>query len=258
MNTKQIKGNLIYKYEKFLCNNLEETMKETFKILIVDDEERILEVVRAYLEKENYEVTTASDGEEALRLFKIDTFHLVILDLMLPKISGEQVCFKIRETSHVPIIMLTAKVEEEDKLEGLAIGADDYLTKPFSARELVGRVKALLRRAYREGSPLAEHLVFNDGDLEVDVPKMRVFKKGTEVTLTPYEFKVLISLLTNPGQVFSRERLVEKAFGYDYEGFDRTIDTYIKNIRQKIENNPKCPDYITTVYGVGYRFGGKH
>lgn len=258
MNTKQIEGNLLCKYEKFLCNNLEETMKEKFKILIVDDEERILEVVRAYLEKENYEVTTASDGEEALRVFKIDTFHLVILDLMLPKISGEQVCFKIRETSHVPIIMLTAKVEEEDKLEGLAIGADDYLTKPFSARELVGRVKALLRRAYREESPLAEHLVFNDGDLEVDVPKMRVFKKGNEVTLTPYEFKVLISLLTNPGQVFSRERLVEKAFGYDYESFDRTIDTYIKNIRQKIENNPKCPDYITTVYGVGYRFGGKH
>lgn len=233
-------------------------MKEKFKILVVDDEERILEVIKAYLEKENYEVVTATNGEEAVGLFKKDTVHLVILDLMIPKIPGEQVCFKIRETSHVPIIMLTAKVEEEDKLEGLSIGADDYLTKPFSARELVGRVKALLRRAYREEGPLAEHLVFNDGDLEIDVPKMKVLKNGIEVILTPYEFKVLISFLTNPGQVFSREQLVERAFGYDYEGFDRTIDTYIKNIRQKIEDNPKKPIYVTTVYGVGYRFGGKH
>ncbi|MEG0773014.1 response regulator transcription factor [Clostridium sp.] len=232
-------------------------MKERFKILVVDDEERIIEVVKAYLEKEDYEVITATNGKEALELFKEDTVHLVVLDLMIPKISGEQVCSKIREVSHVPIIMLTAKVEEEDKLEGLAIGADDYLTKPFSARELVGRVKALLRRAYREESPLAEHLIFNDGDLEVDIRKMKVLKRGIEVILTPYEFKVLVSLLTNPGQVFSREQLVERAFGYDYEGFDRTIDTYIKNIRQRIEDNPKSPNYITTIYGVGYRFGGK-
>lgn len=232
-------------------------MKENFKILVVDDEERIIEVVKAYLEKEGYEVITAVNGEEAVRLFKEDTVHLVVLDLMLPKLSGEQVCTRLREISHVPIIMLTAKVEEEDKLEGLAIGADDYLTKPFSARELVGRVKALLRRAYREESPLAELLVFNDGDLEIDIRKMKVLKRGTEVILTPYEFKVLVALLTNPGQVFTREQLVERAFGYDYEGFDRTVDTYIKNIRQRIEDNPKNPEYITTVYGVGYKFGGK-
>lgn len=232
-------------------------MKENFKILVVDDEERIIEVVKAYLEKEGYEVITAVNGEEAVRLFKENTIHLVVLDLMLPKLSGEQVCTRLREVSHVPIIMLTAKVEEEDKLEGLAIGADDYLTKPFSARELVGRVKALLRRAYREESPLAELLVFNDGDLEIDIRKMKVLKRGTEVILTPYEFKVLIALLTNPGQVFTREQLVERAFGYDYEGFDRTVDTYIKNIRQRIEDNPKNPEYITTVYGVGYKFGGK-
>lgn len=232
-------------------------MKENFKILVVDDEERIIEVVKAYLEKEGYEVITAVDGEEAVRLFKENTIHLVVLDLMLPKLSGEQVCIRLREISHVPIIMLTAKVEEEDKLEGLAIGADDYLTKPFSARELVGRVKALLRRAYREENPLAELLVFNDGDLEIDIRKMKVLKRGTEVILTPYEFKVLVALLTNPGQVFTRDQLVERAFGYDYEGFDRTVDTYIKNIRQRIEDNPKNPEYITTVYGVGYKFGGK-
>jgi DNA-binding response OmpR family regulator len=232
-------------------------MKENFKILVVDDEERIIEVVKAYLEKEGYEVITAVNGEEAVRLFKENTIHLVVLDLMLPKLSGEQVCIRLREVSHVPIIMLTAKVEEEDKLEGLAIGADDYLTKPFSARELVGRVKALLRRAYREENPLAEFLVFNDGDLEIDIRKMKVLKRGTEVILTPYEFKVLVALLTNPGQVFTRDQLVERAFGYDYEGFDRTVDTYIKNIRQRIEDNPKDPKYITTVYGVGYKFGGK-
>jgi len=232
-------------------------MKENFKILVVDDEERIIEVVKAYLEKEGYEVITAVNGEEAVRLFKENTIHLVVLDLMLPKLSGEQVCTRLREFSHVPIIMLTAKVEEEDKLEGLAIGADDYLTKPFSARELVGRVKALLRRAYREENPLAELLVFNDGDLEIDIRKMKVQKRGTEVILTPYEFKVLVALLTNPGQVFTRDQLVERAFGYDYEGFDRTVDTYIKNIRQRIEDNPKDPKYITTVYGVGYKFGGK-
>lgn len=232
-------------------------MKESFKILVVDDEERIIEVVKAYLEREGYEVITAVNGEEAIKLFKEDTVHLVVLDLMLPKLSGEDVCTRLREISHVPIIMLTAKVEEEDKLEGLAIGADDYLTKPFSARELVGRVKALLRRAYREESPLAELLVFNDGDLEIDIRKMKVLKRGTEVILTPYEFKVLVALLTNPGQVFTREQLVERAFGYDYEGFDRTVDTYIKNIRQRIEDNPKNPEYITTVYGVGYKFGGK-
>ncbi len=232
-------------------------MKKLFKILVVDDEERILDVVKAYLEKEDYEVITAMDGEEAIKLFKETSFHLIILDLMLPKLSGEEVCSKIRESSNVPIIMLTAKVEEEDKLEGLSIGADDYLTKPFSVRKLVARVKALIRRAYRGKYPLAEHLILNDGDLEVDIRKMKVLKNGKAVTLTPYEFKVLVSLLTNPGQVFTREQLVEQAFGYDYESFDRTVDTYIKNIRQKIEDNPKAPNYITTVYGVGYRFGGK-
>lgn len=226
------------------------------KILVVEDEKNILEVIEAYLLKEGFRVITAEDGEMALELFKTEKIHLIVLDLMLPKISGEEVCTTIRATSDIPIIMLTAKVDEDDKIEGLTIGADDYITKPFSPRELVSRVKALLRRSYRDSNPLAEKLVFNDGDLEVDIDKMIVRKKGENVYLTSNEFKILSSLLTRPGQVFSREQLIELAFGYDYDGFDRTIDTHIKNIRQKIEDNPKSPNYIITVYGVGYKFGG--
>lgn len=224
------------------------------KILVVDDEPNIVEVVEAYLRKEGFQVLTAENGEKALRLFKEEVIHLVVLDLMLPKISGEEICNRIRAVSDVPIIMLTAKSEEEDKISGLAIGADDYLTKPFSVRELVGRVKALIRRTYRDSSPLADYLIFNNGDLEVQIKKMKVKKSGEYVNLTTNEFKVLLALLTNPGQVFSRDQLVQKAFGEDYEGFDRTIDSYIKNIRQKIEDNHKEPKYIITVYGMGYKF----
>ncbi|MTK10866.1 MAG: response regulator transcription factor [Clostridiaceae bacterium] len=225
-------------------------------ILVVDDEPKIVEVVEAYLKKEGFNVLTAEDGEKALKLFKNEVIHLVVLDLMLPKISGEEVCNRIRATSDVPIIMLTAKSEEDDKVEGLAIGADDYLTKPFSARELVGRVKALIRRSYRDSSPLADYLIFNNGDLEIDINKMKVKKGGQYVNLTTNEFKILLALLTNPGQIFSREQLVERAFGLDYVGFDRTIDSHIKNIRQKIEDNHREPKYIITVYGMGYKFVG--
>lgn len=226
------------------------------KILLVEDEKNISEVVKAYLIKEEFEVIVADDGKKALELFDKEEIHLIILDLMLPKLSGEEVCAAIRATSDVPIIMLTAKVDEEDTVHGLRIGADDYITKPFSPRELISRVKALLRRSYRDSSPLAEKLIFNNGDLEVDVDKMVVRKEGEDINLTSNEFKILVSLLTNPGQVLTREQLIEKAFGYDYEGFDRTIDTHIKNIRQKIEDDPKKPEYITTIYGIGYRFGG--
>lgn len=231
-------------------------MSDIKTILVVDDEPKIVEVVEAYLKKEGFDVLTAEDGEKALKLFKNEVIHLVILDLMLPKVSGEEICNRIRATSDVPIIMLTAKSEEDDKIEGLAIGADDYLTKPFSARELVGRVKALIRRSYRDSSPLADYLIFNSGDLEIDINKMKVKKDGQYVNLTTNEFKILLALLTNPGQVFSREQLVERAFGLDYEGFDRTIDSHIKNIRQKIEDNHREPKYIITVYGMGYKFVG--
>ena len=227
---------------------------DNFKILVVDDEQNILDVVKAYLQKENFEVFTAIDGKEALNLFNKETFHLIILDLMLPKITGEEVCNKIRATSNVPIIMLTAKVDEDERIEGISIGADDYITKPFSVRELVVRVRALLRRSYRDALPMADVLTFDNGYLEIDIKKMLVRKQGQPVTLTTNEFKVLLTLLSHPNQIFSREQLVEKAFGVDYEGYDRTIDTYVKNIRQKIELNQKDPKYIITVYGMGYKF----
>ncbi|EKQ51773.1 MAG: response regulator (CheY-like receiver and winged helix DNA-binding domain containing protein) [Clostridium sp. Maddingley MBC34-26] len=229
-------------------------MSNKFKILVIDDEQNILDVVKAYLEKEDFEVITAMDGEMALNIFNEENIHLIVLDLMLPKITGEEVCKRIRATSSVPIIMLTAKADEDEKIEGISIGADDYLTKPFSVRELVVRVRALLRRAYRDFAPMADILTFNNGDLEVDIKKMIAKKQGEVVSLTTNEFKILTILLTNPEQVFSREKLVERAFGMDYEGFDRTVDTYIKNIRQKIENNHKEPLYIVTVYGMGYKF----
>lgn len=227
------------------------------RILVVDDEVKILEVVKAYLEKADFDVLTAVDGQMAIDVFESEPLHLIVLDLMLPKISGKEVCRIIRTKSDIPIIMLTARVDEDDKIEGISIGADDYLTKPFSGRELVVRVKALIRRAYRDNKPLADYFVFNEGDLEVDVKKFEVKKKGELLNLTPNEIKILHVLISNPGQVFSREQLVEKAFGYDYEGFDRTVDTHIKNLRYKIEDNPKKPDYIVTVYSVGYKFGGK-
>lgn len=229
-------------------------MSKELKILVVDDEKNIVDVVKAYLEKEGFKVVTATDGEAALHIFNKENIHLIVLDLMLPKITGEEICSKVRAVSSVPIIMLTAKAEEDERIEGISIGADDYLTKPFSARELVVRVKALLRRAYREDAPMADILIFKDGDLEVDIKKVVVRKKGSMVSLTSNEFKVLSVLIANPGQVFSRDQLVEKAFGMDYEGFDRTIDTYVKNIRQKIEDNPKEPNYIVTIYGMGYKF----
>lgn len=229
-------------------------MDKKIKILVVDDEPNILDVVKAYIEKEGFEVITTMDGKSALQIYQNENIHLLILDLMLPKMSGEEVCKKIRETSNVPIIMLTAKVDEDDKIEGISIGADDYLTKPFSVRELVVRVRALLRRSYRDFLPMADILTFNDGDLQVDIKKMIVKKQSEVVNLTTNEFKILTVFLANPEQVFSREKLVRKAFGEDYEGFDRTIDSYVKNIRQKIESNPKEPTYIITVYGMGYKF----
>lgn len=233
---------------------MEVNLLEKINILVVEDEKNISDVIVAYLENEKYQVYVAADGEKAMELFNEKTIHLIILDLMIPIISGEEVCQRIRAVSNVPIIMLTAKTEEEDKITGLSIGADDYVSKPFSPRELIGRVKALLRRSYQGSSPLAEKLSFNEADLEVDVDRMEVIKAGKEVHLTLNEFKILLTFISNVGQVLSREQLIEASFGYDYDGFDRTIDTHIKNIRQKIEDNPKAPKYIQTVYGAGYRF----
>lgn len=231
-------------------------MSQKYKILVVEDEEKILSVIEAYLLKEGYEVFKATNGIDGLDAFRNDSPHLVILDLMLPGLSGEEICKNIRSTSDVPIIMLTAKINETSKLEGFSLGADDYVTKPFSPRELIERVRAILRRSYRDHGPLSDILSFNNDDVRIDIRKHEVSKDSKIVNLTPNEFKILLILASNSGQIFSREQLVEKAFGYDYDGYDRTIDTHIKNIRYKIEDNPRSPKYVITVYGVGYKFGG--
>jgi DNA-binding response OmpR family regulator len=221
-------------------------------ILVVEDEEKIAEIVRAYLEKEKFRVVHADTGEKAVSALK-EGFALIILDLMLPDMSGEDICRAIRKDSDVPIIMLTAKSGEEDRIKGLGIGADDYVVKPFSPRELVARVKALLRRAGGPGDVLS----FNKHDLVIDATRFEVMKKDSPVVLTPTEFKLVQCLAEHPGQVFTRLQLVNVILGYDYEGYDRTIDAHIKNIRHKIEDNQKSPDYLKTVYGVGYKFTGQ-
>ena len=225
-------------------------MKEA-GVLIVEDENKISEIVKAYLEKERFSVTVAETGEKALSTLK-KGFDLIILDLMLPDMAGEDICHMIREDSDVPIIMLTAKSEEEDRIRGLGIGADDYVVKPFSPRELVARVKALLRRVRRS----EDIRNFNRGDLVIDSTRFEVRKKGSPVVLTPTEFKLLQCLAERPGQVFTRLHLVNVILGYDFDGYDRTIDAHIKNIRRKIEDSQKKPSYIKTVYGVGYKFTG--
>lgn len=226
------------------------------RILVVDDEINILDVIKDYLVLEGYDVYTAMRGNKALELFYETQPDLIILDLMIPDISGESICKSIRRDSNVPILMLTAKSSENDKVNGLYIGADDYLTKPFSPRELVGRVRAILRRT--QGNVVVSDVMeFNNGDLYIDIPKYLVKKNGEVINVTPNEFKLLISLAQNPQKVFTRSQLVSHAFGYDFEGYDRTIDSHIKNLRQKIETNVKEPRYIITVYGIGYKFEGE-
>jgi DNA-binding response OmpR family regulator len=220
------------------------------RILIVEDEAKIAEIVKAYLEKDGFSVTVAETGSKAISLLK-EGFELVLLDLMLPDMSGEDICSIIRKDSDLPIIMLTAKSEEEDRIRGLGIGADDYVVKPFSPREVVARVKALLRRAGTQ----SVHS-FNSGTLIIDSEKFEVKKGEVSIVLTSTEFKLLKCLAERPEQVFTRLQLVNVILGYDYEGYDRTIDAHIKNIRHKIEDDQKKPAYIKTVHGVGYKFSG--
>lgn len=231
--------------------------EECNKILIVDDEAKIVDAVKAYLENSGYIVFTAFDGEDALSKFENENPDLVVLDLMLPKISGEEVCLKIRKQSRIPIIMLTAKVQEDDKINGFNIGADDYITKPFSPRELVVRVRGLLRRCSDGISPLFNIMNWNNGNLEIDFTNMIIKKLGIEINLTPTEFKILSSLIKYPKKIFTREEIIEIALGIDYDGFDRTIDSHIKNLRSKIEDDSSNPIYIITVRGIGYKFGGE-
>ncbi len=222
------------------------------KILVIEDEAKIAEIVKAYLEKEGFQVTVADTGAAALSFLK-EGFVLIILDLMLPDMAGEDICSAVREDSDVPIIMLTAKSEEEDRVRGLGIGADDYVVKPFSPRELVARVHALLRRSGGTRNILS----FNGKDLVIDSARFEVKKKDSNLVLTPTEFKLLHCLADRPGQVFTRLQLVNVILGYDFEGYDRTIDAHIKNIRHKIEDNQKKPFYLKTVYGIGYKFTGR-
>ena len=223
------------------------------KILVIDDEINLLKVVKDYLVLESFDVYTADTGKTAFELYRNINPDFIILDLMLPDISGEQICSLIRKESDVPILMLTAKSSEDDRVTGLYMGADDYLMKPFSPRELVGRIKAILRRTKSSMVASSDVLTFKD-DLFIDVQSHIVKKKGNLVSLTPNEFKILTTLAQSPRKVFNRSQLLNIALGYDFEGYDRTVDTHIKNLRQKIEDDVKEPRYIVTVYGVGYKF----
>jgi len=226
-------------------------------ILAVDDEPKILEVVASFLENRGFNVFTAVNGAQALEIFNKENISLVILDLMLPDVSGEEVCKIIRRKSRVPIIMLTAKVGENNLLEGLQNGADDYITKPFSLKELQARMEAILRRVGDGLVPLTAKNSFRDGDLIVDFEKGIIRKKLKEVRLTPIELRILAAVIKYPGEIFSRGELIDIALSYEFEGYDRVIDTHIKNLRQKIEDDPKSPAYILTVHGLGYKFGGE-
>ena len=226
------------------------------KILIVDDEENILDIVEAYLVAKNYQVFRAMDGEEALRKAETIRPDLIVLDLMLPDISGLEVCRRIRKSSSVPVIMLTARTTEQDILSGLQIGADHYMTKPFSPKELVARVQTVLRRSHPE--PQEVKWSFEGGLLEIYPDNKQVFKKGVEVGLTPTEYRLLTLLASHPQQIFPRQQLLQVVKGLDFDGTDRVIDVHIKNLRQKIEDDDtRTPYYILTIYGEGYRFGGQ-
>jgi len=224
------------------------------KILVVDDEPRIVEIVKAYLEKDGFKVVTAYNGRAALEAFRRESPDLVILDLMLPEISGWDVCRRICQESDTSVIMLTARDETTDKIVGLELGADDYITKPFDPKELVSRVKAVLRRAqgYKESSGR-----LNAAGLEIDTEKRRVTRQGQAIELTPLEFDLLKVMAKQPGRVFSRLQLLDKVQSDAYEGYDRTIDSHIKHLRKKIEPDPNRPHYILTVYGVGYKLEGE-
>jgi DNA-binding response OmpR family regulator len=228
-------------------------MEPNKKIVVIDDEPSVQEVVRGYLEKDGYLVYVAGNGREGLALAERAKPGLIVLDLMLPDVSGEEICREIRSRSDVPILMLTAKASEDERVGGLALGADDYLTKPFSPRELVARVRAVLRRTQGTETPLVEVLTFDAGALEIDTVQHEVRRDGETVELTPNEYRLLVTLARYPGRVYSRFELINHVQGYDFEGYERTIDAHVKNLRKKIEPDPKLPRYVETVFGVGYR-----
>ena len=223
------------------------------RIVVVDDDPSVQEVVRAYLERDGYLVYVAGAGGQGLALAEQVKPGLIVLDLMLPDRSGEEIAAEVRSRSDVPILMLTAKASEDERVAGLALGADDYLTKPFSPRELVARVRAILRRTQGGETPLVETLSFDDGKLTIDTVGQEVRRDGETVALTPNEYKLLVALARYPGRVHTRFELIHHVQGYDYEGFERTIDAHVKNLRRKIEPDPRHPRYVETVFGSGYR-----
>jgi two-component system OmpR family response regulator len=226
-------------------------------IFVVEDDRKIAKVVKVYLEEAGFRVLHFEKGKDAVAALLKQRPLLVILDLMLPDTTGEEVCQEIKESGDIPIIMLTSKSSEEERVAGFALGADDYVVKPFSPRELVYRVKALLKRMQKADLSSVEPMSFSNGGLIVDGHSYAVKKHGEAVDITPTEFKLLFTLASAPGKVFTREELVDKALGYQFEGYERSIDAHIKNVRQKIEDDPKNPAIILTIYGVGYRFSAK-
>ena len=223
------------------------------KILVVDDDVKTVGLVKMYLERDGHAVLTAYDGISALQTFREHQPNLVVLDVMLPGMDGVTICRTLRAESEVPIIMLTARTRDEDKLTGLDTGADDYVTKPFSPGELAARVRAILRRMPSGRGPSEmRHL-----DLLINIPKREASLKGKPLHLTSVEFKLLAAFMREPGRVFERADLIDKAFGYDFESFDRAIDVHIFNLRRKIEPDPKRPRYIKTIYGAGYKLSGE-
>ncbi len=227
--------------------------KLIFKILVVEDQKEIRDLIAKYLEKEGYDVVVASQGFEALEIFENQDIHLILLDVMMPGIDGFEVLTQIRKISEVPVIMLTAKQEEIDRLKGFNLGVDDYVVKPFSPRDIVKRVQVFLKRIYNEGS----EIVYQYQNIRLYTKNLMLMRDQQEIDLTAAEYKVLLALMKNKGQILSREQLIEQAFGAEYEGYDRNVDSFIKRIRQKIEVDPKNPKLLITKYGAGYIFGGE-
>ncbi|MBQ7556778.1 MAG: response regulator transcription factor [Lachnospiraceae bacterium] len=224
------------------------------RILVVDDEKLIVKGIKYSLEQDGMQVETAGDGEEALEKFSAGGFDLILLDVMLPKLDGFAVCQRIREESGVPIIMLTAKGDDMDKILGLDNGADDYITKPFNILEVKARIKAILRRTSPEGSQKPQGSGIVSGDLRLDTENRRIYVKNREISLTAKEFDVLELLASNPGKVYSRVELLHTVWGRDYPGDERTVDVHIRRLREKIEESPSEPRYVRTRWGIGYYF----
>lgn len=233
--------------------NKREVEKLIFKILVVEDQQEIRELIAKYLRNEGYEVVVAKQGFEALEAFENQNIHLILLDVMMPGIDGFQVLEEIRKVSDVPVIMLTARQEEVDRLKGFQLGVDDYVSKPFSPRELIKRIQVFLKRVYHEGN----EIVYQYQNIRLFSKSFTLMKDQDQIEITAAEYKVLAAFMKNKGQILSREQLIEQAFGEDYEGYDRNIDSFIKRIRQKIEDDPKNPKLLITKYGAGYIFGGE-